>query len=143
MPAEAHSVQAKLSDWGIGPLTYSDQTMDASGHCPALFLFTLTKYDPYSISNLCPAHFFASAAAGFGSLGGAAAGFGSSAGGAAAGTPPSMQLLHLLSTHPSMSFSPLPPKCRPPHSRAMMPAMTPTIVITARTTTSVSIDRCV
>lgn len=79
-------------------------------------------------------HFFASSvAAGLACCGGEGSG----------GTPPSMQLLHLLSTHPSMSCSPLPPRCLPPHSRATIPAMTPTSVITAKTTTSVSIDRCV
>ncbi|KAI3409226.1 uncharacterized protein J3R85_019585 [Psidium guajava] len=57
------------------------------------------------------------------------------------GSPLSMQLLHRLSTQPSMSLSPLPPKCLPPHRRAMIPATTPMIVIAASTTTSVSMDR--
>jgi len=80
-----------------------------------------------------------SAGAGVGA--GDGAGFGSSGGGGG-GSPPSMQLLHFFSTQPSMSFSPLPPKCLPPQSLAIIPAITPTIVITAMTTTSVSIDLC-
>ncbi|MFS7977486.1 hypothetical protein Hanom_Chr10g00904541 [Helianthus anomalus] len=50
-----------------------------------------------------------------------------------------MQLLQLLSIQPSTSASP--PECLPPHNRAMNPAITTTMVITASTTTSVSIDR--
>lgn len=84
-------------------------------------------------------HFFVSSAGGGGGVGGGGGGGG---GGAAGGTPLSMQLLHLLSTQPSISFSPSPPKCLPPQSLAMIPAITPTMVITARTTTSVSMDLC-
>lgn len=73
---------------------------------------------------------------------GAGAGFGSSGGGGGGGSPPSMQLLHFFSTQPSMSFYPFPPKCLPPLNLAIIPVMTPAIVITAMTTTSVSIDLC-
>ncbi|GER25878.1 hypothetical protein STAS_01491 [Striga asiatica] len=72
-------------------------------------------------------HFFASSAAAA-ALGGSVA------------TPPSMQLRHLLSTHPSTSWSPWDPRCRPPHSRAIIPATTPSMVMTASTTTRVSIE---
>ncbi|KAI5682898.1 hypothetical protein M9H77_04126 [Catharanthus roseus] len=88
----------------------------------------------------------ASCAGGGGAFSSAAGvGFGSAAGGGGGvdGTPASMQLVHFLSTHPSISCSPDPPKCLPPHSLAMIPAITPNIVMTASTTTSVSIDWCV
>ncbi|WZZ17800.1 hypothetical protein YC2023_110889 [Brassica napus] len=60
---------------------------------------------------------------------------------AAVGTPASMQLRHFLSTQPSMSWSPPSDKWRPPQSLAKMPAKTDNMVMTAKTMTSVSIER--
>lgn len=54
--------------------------------------------------------------------------------GGGAGRPPSMQLLHLCSTQPSMSFSPSLRECFPPQRRAKIPATTPKKAITASTT---------
>ena len=85
-------------------------------------------------------HFFSSSAAAGGGVGEAAA-IGGGGGGGSGGRPLSRQLLQFLSTHPSISWSPLPPRCLPPHNRAMIPAITATIVITANTTTNVSNER--
>ncbi|KAF2305786.1 hypothetical protein GH714_008185 [Hevea brasiliensis] len=58
-----------------------------------------------------------------------------------ASTGPSRQEEHFLSTQPSKSYCPLPMTRRPEQRRPIMPAMTPRMVMTARTAITGPIDR--
>lgn len=117
---EERNTEARNNDLNIR--NESDTNSEPSFY----FFFTSLNSQHYRgfIYNWGPFHFLASAAAG--------AGLGCP--GARGGSPPSMQLPHFLST------SWPPPEWRRRHARTRTPASTPTIVITARTTSNVSID---